>query len=89
MKLRATGFILLVIWTNMGIVKNGGDFESLQECKEFWADQVACWKEELKNPRGKDWGQPLGFCLQGERLSAPGIIFPPKEDDKTRNTGCG
>jgi hypothetical protein len=88
MILRATGFILLVIWTDMGLTKNLGDFETLAECQEAWKDQLACWKDELKteDSKNKRWGQPVGFCIQGERLTAPGIIYPKAE----RNiSGCG
>lgn len=83
MKLYATGFLLIVIWTDMGITKNGGDFDTMKECREAWTEIVACWKDELKNPertKYKDWGQPVGFCLQGERMNAPGIIYPTKPD---------
>jgi len=87
MKLRATGFLLLVIWSDMGLTKNMGDYESIAECQQAWNEQLACWRDELKNDTKKDWGQPLGFCIQGERLTAPGIIYP-RHDDKNR-TGCG
>jgi len=81
MTLRATGFILLVIWSDMGLTKNMGDFESLAECQEAWKAQLACWQDELKTSASKDkkWGQPVGFCIQGERLTAPGVIFPQAE----------
>jgi len=78
MRLYATGFVLLVIWTDMGLVKNGGEYETLQECRKGWQYSVSCWSEELKKPGSKlkDWGQPTGFCISGERLNAPGVIYP-------------
>ena len=77
MKIYATGFILLVIWTDMGLTKNAGEFSTLKECQEAWQENVSCWKEELRKPESKlkDWGQPVGFCISGERLTAPGIIY--------------
>jgi hypothetical protein len=88
LKLYSMAWLLIVTWSDMGITKNGGDFESIQECKEAWAEILTCYKEELKDPamiKYKDWGQPLGFCIQGERMNAPGIIYPTHPPHK----GCG
>jgi hypothetical protein len=81
----STAWLLLVIWSDLGLTKNGGEYETLAECKQAWADSVACWQDELKSTKKdklKTWGTPTGFCVQAERLTAPGIIYPVEPDDK-------
>lgn len=89
-RLFSGGFLLLIIWTDSGLVKHGGEHDSLKDCQEQWAGIVECMKKEVDRAKkenkacgGVQCGQPVGFCLQGERLTAPGVIFPLPEKEAT------
>lgn len=86
----STAWLLLIIWSDLGLTKTGGEFETLEACKEAWAENVACWRDELKTAKKKDlktWGAPTGFCVNAERLSAPGIIYPVEPDSGKERCG--
>lgn len=89
-RLFASGWLLLVIFSDMGIVKHGGDYENKAECLEGWEGIVRWLKCKVDKQKGSkypmDWGQAMGFCVEAERLIAPGVIFKPKE--KEDPDGC-
>ena len=83
MKLKASTFFLLIFFTGSGLIKSGGDYESMQECKEGWEATKQCLKADMKRAQKAGradcllyCGQPMGLCVEGQMLTAPGIIFP-------------
>lgn len=81
MKLLSVGWVLLIFWSGLGLVKHGGDepYETKQECENAWHGYVECYKSIAKHrqPDGvMEWGQPIGMCFQGDVLTAPGLILP-------------
>lgn len=86
MKLYATGFLLLIIFTDSGLVKHGGEFDSADDCQDGWEHSVKplleCRLKKAKPDCFIECGQPIGFCVQAERLLAPGVIFPMRKESK-------
>lgn len=88
MRTYAVGWLLLLIFTDSGVVKHMGDYDSQKDCHQAWEDSKQCLKKvaEKEKASSKDCfiycGQPIGFCLEAERLTVPGVIFPLPKDDK-------
>lgn len=90
MKLLSAGWLLLIIFTDSGLVKHGGEHDSREDCVAAWNGIAQCFAKLAKKEisQGKKGctiycGQPIGFCLQAERLLAPGVIFPLPEKEAT------
>jgi hypothetical protein len=84
-KTYAAGFLLLLIWTGSGIVKHGGEYDSMDDCRAAWDGIKMCeQKRAVKAKKGDcffECGQFIGFCVEAERLVAPGAVFPFAKDD--------
>lgn len=84
MKLYDAGFLLLLIWTGSGIVKHGGEYDSMDDCHSAWEGVKQCEQKRAEKAKKDDCffecGELIGFCIEAERLHAPGVIFPFKKD---------
>jgi hypothetical protein len=83
------GWVLLMIFTDSGMVKHVGEHESEQECIKEWIAVSQCLKKMANSEKRKGkpclfyCGEPIGFCIKGTRLNAPGVIFPLPEKEAT------